>query len=255
MRNAFFSLLLLVLESSIVSSTYSYADDGDYEDYAVDTSQVVQVCDESLVEVANITITCDSPYTFYYGNGAKRSSPTCDYGDKVTLSVDLTVTQDIESAIYVQMSAYNSANEQLFLGSSVDLCSTYIGSSCLSAGDYAFTTNMQFQYIDGSEANFVPIWEIAFSDTEDGGYDLGGVNIECDMDEESSYIDWVNTRTNTTLLNQRTETFAQEYGILFMTSIALVTLAVVLARQNKGKLSLSAGNPSSSTQLLNQEVL
>jgi hypothetical protein len=254
MRSAFLALLLLVLQPRIVDSTYSYTDDGDYEDYAVDTSQVVQVCKNSVVEVKSITVTCDSPYTFYYGNGAKRSSPTCDYGDKVTLEVEFTVNEAIESTIYAQLSSYNSANEQLYLGGSVDLCSTYVGSSCISAGDYSFQTKMQIQYIDGNEANFVPLWEIAFSESADGGYDLGGVNIGCNTDGETNYINWVNIRTNTTLLHQKTETFAQEYGILLITSIALFALAFVLSRQNKDQLDLSLGNPGSA-QLLNSEVL
>jgi hypothetical protein len=253
-RSAFLALLLLVLQPRIVDSTYSYTDDGDYEDYVVDTSQVVQVCEDSIVEVNNITVTCDSPYTFYYGNGAKRSSPICDYGDKVTLDIEFTVNEAIASPIYAQLSSYNSANEQLYLGGVVDLCSTYVGSSCVAAGDYSFQTNMQFQYIDGGEASFVPLWEIAFSDSADGGFDLGGVNIECNKDDGTNYIDWVNIRTNTTLLNEKTESFAQEYGILLITSIALFALAFVLSRQNKDQLDLGPGNPGSA-QLLNSEVL
>jgi hypothetical protein len=233
-------LLLQVVGLSIVSAEDTST--------AVSTSQVVESCEDGIIQVKNITISCDSPYTFYYGNGAHRGSSVCDYGDKVSLNVRFSVSEYIESTIYAQMSAYTTDDEQLYLGDVVDLCNDYVGKKCNFAGYYSFSTQLRFSYIEGEQSLFVPKWEITFSDSANGGYDLGAVNIECNMNDESRYYDWQNIRTNTTLLNLRTESFAQEYGILLLTSIALVVLGAVLLRQTRDNVDHSR---SDRTQLLN----
>lgn len=218
----------------------------------VDTSQIVYPCDEGPIQVINITVLCDSPYTFYYGNGANRDSPVCDYGDKVTLQVDLEIQEEIESSIYVQMVAYDDADEQLYLGSSVDLCNDVIGdANCNAGGYYSFVQSVQFAYIDGDQSKFVPLWEIVFSEDGDGGYDLGGVNVECEKDGGSSFIDWTNVRTNSTRF-KNTETFAQEYGILLLTVISLIVLGTVLMRQNNSNVDYTKGSNARQARLLNE---
>ena len=196
------------------------------------SSTAVSICKDKTIQVQSISSYCDSPYTFYYGNGAHRKSEVCDYGDKVTITVNFYVSSEVQSTIYMQLSAYDDADEQLFLGRSIDLCNEYVGKSCNTVGYYSFSKQVQFAYIDGDELQFVPSWEIAFSDSADGGYDLGGANIQCDKDE-SSYFDWQNIRTNTTLLHVRTENFAQEYGILLVTCISLAVLGIALLNQTR----------------------
>jgi hypothetical protein len=195
------------------------------------SSTSVSICKDKTIQVQSISSYCDSPYTFYYGNGAHRKSDVCDYGDKVTITVNFYVSSEVQSTIYMQLSAYDDADEQLFLGRSIDLCD-YVGKSCNTVGYYSFSKQVQFAYIDGDELQFVPSWEVAFSDSADGGYDLGGANIQCDKDE-SSYFDWQNIRTNTTLLHVRTENFAQEYGILLVTCISLAVLGIALLNQTR----------------------
>jgi len=53
------------------------------------------VCDDSVVQVTALYAVCDSPYTFYYGNGASRNSPVCSYGDKLSFEVHFEVVDDI----------------------------------------------------------------------------------------------------------------------------------------------------------------
>jgi hypothetical protein len=213
-----------------------------------DTAQIVKNCEDSLIQVLNITVSCDSPYTFYYGNGANRNSPVCNYGDKVKVTVSFDVQEYVDSTIYMQMSAYTGADEQLYLGDSVDVCD-YVGSSCNFRGEYSFMRQIQFAYVDGEQKKFVPLFEIAFSKYQDGSFDLGGVNVDCEMEE--SYIDWQYSRSNSTLLKIRTETFAQEYGILLATVIALVVMGSVLVSQNKEAGEDITRDDPGRTQLLN----
>lgn len=241
MGMSYLSLLALVLQALSIVVVAS--------DSSSSTS--VTICKDKTIQVQSISSYCDSPYTFYYGNGAHRKSDVCDYGDKVTITVNFYVSSEAESTIYMQLSAYDNADEQLFLGHSIDLCNDYVGKSCNSVGYYSFSKQVQFAYIDGDEVQFVPNWEITFSSSADGGFDLGGANIQCDKDE-SSYFDWQNIRTNTTLLHVRTENFAQEYGILLVTCISLAVLGMALLNQTKNHVEYRrVGN--NRTQLLDSD--
>jgi hypothetical protein len=208
------------------------------------------ICDDAPIQVQNISYFCDSPYTFYYGNGAHRKSPVCDYGDRVTILVDLNVETYVDSTIYMALSAYSDSDEQLFLEKSIDLCGDLVGKSCNSIGSYYFTKTLQFAYLDGEETKFVPNWEIVFSVKSDGGFDLGAVNIECDREDEKSYFDWQSIRGNTTLLHARTENFAQEYGILLITCISIVFLGIIMINKTKKHLGDSRQGSSSNRSFL-----
>jgi len=237
-------LVLLLLSTKISVLGYQYYDDDS------STAQVFENCEDGTIQIANISVSCDSPYTFYYGNGATRDSPVCDYGDKATLTVGFYVMDDVDQSIYMQMSAYNPSDEQLYLGDSVDLCS-YVGDDCNYEGYYEFSKQVQFAYLDGNESKFVPFWEIAFSEEAEGGYELGAVNIECE-DDANNYYDWVNIRTNSTMTKVKTANFLQEYGILFGTCLSLMILGVVLIRAT-GDTVEYRGENAQKNQLLNEE--
>ncbi|KAI2513755.1 hypothetical protein MHU86_538 [Fragilaria crotonensis] len=201
-------------------------------------SSSISICSNAAIQVHNLTYYCDSPYTFYYGNGAHRKSETCDYGDKVTVAMKFYVAEAVESTIYMQLAAYDNADEQLLLAGSMDLCNDFVGKSCNSVGYYSFSTKVQFAYIDGEETQFVPNWEVSFSDAIDGGFDLGGVNVQCDTDQ-NAYFDWQSTRGNRTIFHERTETFVQDYGILIVTCVSLAVLGIVLLNQTKDSVDYS----------------
>ena len=97
------------------------------------------ICKNAAIQVQNLTYYCDSPYTFYYGNGAHRKSDTCDYGDKVTVSMKFYVAQAVESTTYMELAAYDNADEQLYLAGSMDLCNDFVGKSCNEVGYYSFS--------------------------------------------------------------------------------------------------------------------
>jgi len=65
----------------------------------------VEACENSAIQVRKMEVLCDSPYTFYYGNGANQNSPLCDYGDKATISVQFRVVADLDSYSDVFMPA------------------------------------------------------------------------------------------------------------------------------------------------------
>lgn len=99
------------------------------------------VCDDSVVRVTALYAVCDSPYTFYYGNGANRNSPVCNYGDKLSFEVDFQVVDDIQDAstIFVTMAVYDDQGNLLVSVDPVYLCDDLVGYDCTSAGYYGFT--------------------------------------------------------------------------------------------------------------------
>ena len=88
--------------------------------------KVVQPCsDRKVVQVQNVSLTCDSPGAYYYGSNTYRDSTTCTQGDKAKLLVDcefrkimdLQVSASFNSCIsrYFYSYGYESIQERVHL--------------------------------------------------------------------------------------------------------------------------------------------
>lgn len=238
LRSTVFLLLALVADGAYKYNDDNYDDDDYYGNADNFNPQIIEPCEGGVVQVVNMTVLCDSPYAYYYGNGAHRNSPYCDYGDKATIKVGFYITDDLKDdiTIYALMSAYTEAEEQLFKSTSVGLCSALVGKECNYAGYYEFTKQVSLNDVAGNQSQFVPLIEMSFSNYADGTYTLGGLNIDCDEHNSDYYIDWINGRTNSTLLVYRTQSFASEYGILVGTLTVLGIFMAVLVRQGGDKI-------------------
>jgi hypothetical protein len=154
---------------------YAYENNG-FLDFAT--------CDAGVVQVTNVKIMCSSPYAYSYGNGAKRNSPLCDYGDKATISVFFDVTKSLGSNdnIYIDMGVYALKNELelLWEKDAADL-SKLVSHSCTDEGSYAFRINGTLASYTTDSSEFYPYVEIAFSTQADQKTDLGGVNVQCQL--------------------------------------------------------------------------
>jgi len=258
MRIHLLCLLLLIALHAVYSADDDAAGDDNVQTddaYGL-SSQLVVPCEKGIVQVTGISLLCNSPYTYYWGNGANRNSLVCDYGDKAQIVISFTVTDDLDGDIYMLMAA-SYQDEQLYLGESVELCYNYVGDSCSAAGDYTFQKKIQFAYVDGSYEKFVPTLEIAFSDSNDGSYSLGGVNIYCDEQEEEQedqqddaaggssgeYVDWTASGSNTQT-RSRVSVFFMNYGILVGTVVVVTGFSLFLWFNNKrdGGSEITASN-------------
>ena len=108
--NRLFQSLLLFISSTV--SNAGYNNSRNYEPQSLK----LNVCADSVVTVTYMSVLCDSPYTFYYGNGANRNSVVCDYGDKATLRVRFTVLDDLQeddTEIFVTMAAFGNTSDLL----------------------------------------------------------------------------------------------------------------------------------------------
>lgn len=244
MGKGLLKVLLWATLSWLVGSEDAAVDDDYYND-----EFKMNVCQKGLAVVNFLEVLCDSPYTFYYGNGAHRNSRTCDYGDKVSISISLDVVQDLDEGetIYLKMGAYSPSNEELYLSDPEDLCAS---EDCYYEGTYNFTKKIQFAYIDGEDSQFVPYLEMAFSSETDGGYDLGGVNVNCN----NNFIDWASGRTNTTLLHIKTQSFISNYGILLGTILVLGVFAMLLMRQASDRIEYEGAADPKTVELMQNRL-
>jgi hypothetical protein len=220
---------------------YANGDDGSSNTASVySTGAKVEPCEKGVVQVTSISLLCNSPYTFYYGNGANRQSQVCDYGDKANIEVSFTVTDNLDEGtdVYMKMAVFYGG-EQLYRGDSVELCYNFVGGSCTAAGEYTFKKKIQFAYVDGTYTKFVPTLEIAFSDSADGSYRLGGVNIDCveDEDDDQYIVEWSNSDEG----ESKVESFFLDFGILIGTVVVISGFALFLFIHNRDGPSVITG--------------
>lgn len=200
-----------------------------------------QICEDSVVAITSVQVFCDSPYTFYYGNGAHRNSLYCEKGDKLTINATATVTDDIYRVhdYYMTLSVYDDQQNLLYAGKPTYFCQNYAGTNCNYAGDYSFqisklklsnynsgdsssSTSGSYNSNNG-KTSFIPTIKIAFSTEDDAGYNLGAMNIDCE--DWESYQDSI-------LERQRTSPdFLERNGIILITSFLVFAAALFVARQ------------------------
>jgi hypothetical protein len=145
-------------------------------------------CKGSTVWVNSVTILCDSPYAYYYGNGAHRGSTVCDYGDMATVRVNFNIAASIRSLdkMYMTMGVYATkvSVELLFAAMNVNV-NDLVGDNVNKKGNYEFSMRIMLDKSYGDNAKFVPSFEFGFSTMQDEGYNLGGVNINCAYDAQN----------------------------------------------------------------------
>lgn len=170
------------------------------------------------------------PSTFYYGNGANRNSPVCDYGDKATFTVEYSIDDDIDQVndFYMTMAVYDSIGNVLASTQPQFLCARYVGSDCRAAGSYSFTAKVKFAVYDYNVTNFRPELRMAFSTAADHGYNLGAVNTECPQWEDPSqaFVEW-NKHTQPSFI----KVYFTEYGLFAFAAIGIALLMLFLRGQ------------------------
>jgi hypothetical protein len=214
--------IILLLKSALGSSgnnqNYNGNNNGQYGNgnYGLQFSK----CEDSVVEVTYLAISCDSPYTFYYGNGANRDSVTCDYGDKATISGTVNVMDNLQygDRIYITMAISDNNNNMLMTSGPIDFCENLITYECAFKGTYNFQTKMKLTAPEsGNQTKFYPYIQMAFSTLPDSGYNLGAVNVNCRNQENPTYVSWVDNPRQ----RSRLEDFAADNGMLIGACVLL----------------------------------
>jgi hypothetical protein len=210
-----------------------YGSSGSNSDNANSATMKREVCDNSVVRVTAMKVACDSPYTFYYGNGANRNSPVCDYGDKATFTFTVTLVDTIQEVndYYMTLAVFDPSGLLLATVEPELLCRNYIGYGCAFAGTYTFIMKMKLAYYDGINYKFAPTVRMAFSTQPDSGYNLGAVNMQCKSWDANNqdYVQWKG------MVPQKSPTrrFLAKYGIMLGAATSLALMGYFIYRQSQ----------------------
>jgi len=205
-----------------------YGDDAVTDD-ALDVTET-EICGDSIIQVQDVAITCDSSGAYYYGSGKYRNSPTCEPGDKAKTVIDFFIddADTIDYAggsVYFSMIADGSYSQIKTVYENVDLCSmkslkVLSGNGCPSRGYYQIQE--KFYWDKSSNSNnstaFYPKIAVGFRSAETQyTYDYGGANT--DLCRGSTFVTWTK-RVKKSYANALSN-FIKTFGIL-CTTIAMM---------------------------------
>lgn len=216
------ALLLLVVFAVVVKGNnngYSYSaqgsNNGTYNEFSV--------CSEAMITIDELSISCDSPGTYYYGSGKYRNSETCQAGDKGKVHVKFYVKEAIQDTAYiaVYVQGYGTV-EGVFMHAFDDVCEvSYIYAKggtapckdgLLQAGYYYLQEHFYFgSQSDSYQYKFRPKVEVGFtSDPRSDQYNLGGANTgKC---SGNLFFNWTTGRDSS--LPEALKSFIVTFGIL-----------------------------------------
>jgi hypothetical protein len=210
-------------EEEVVDDAY-VPDDGE-------AYNTFSVCADSVINVLDVIIYCDSPGTFYYGSGKYRKSPTCLPGDKGRIQVDFYIAQpDViqSSGGYAILDIKASGNSGWYQQSvavyeNADLCSTssiksLSGSTCPFQGKYRIKSQFYWPNDNGGGGEFYPTVTVGFkSNINRNQYDYGGANTPyC---RGSTFVTWTDG-VRATYANALSN-FMKSFGILLFTIVVM----------------------------------
>ena len=230
MRN--YCKLVLILSVKIIQ--LAYAQEEEYYDENGNQKQL-QICSDSIIQVQDVSITCDSPGTYYYGSNKYRDSLTCKPGDKARVYVGFYIADEDTLTNYggtalvtIQVEADGSVPDRTVYQDaslcSLNKLSSNNGASCPSQGRYYIKTSFYWSENSyNSDFSFEPNVAVGFkSNINKNVYDLGGANTN--LCSNGSQTIWNKNGVRTRYANAFSN-FMRTFGILVFT-IALMSLFI-----------------------------
>ena len=245
--------ILALLLALLVASPAWAADDDNYannaaNDNAVEVEQNV-VCGDSIIQVEELTMTCDSPGAYYYGSGKYRNSATCKPGDKAKITLDFFIDDEetIQYAgneVYFSLIVDGSYSQIKTVYENVDLCSigsvkSISGNGCPGRGYYQIKEKFYWDKSANSNnsTSFYPTVTVGFrSSAKQYTYDYGGANT--DLCRGSTFVTW-SKRVKKTYANALSN-FIKTFGILCMTVAMMGIFVWVLVKKPKNFVEAKA---------------
>lgn len=241
MRSYIFILYVLSLFSFLVK-----AEDGASWGAGVDEDgnyyNKFSVCDDTEIQIDDMSALCDSPGAYYYGSNKYRNSYNCMGGDKAKVEIEFVIAEELEDGVtpYVSVSleaSYGNIETQV-LYEDAELCSisglaSVYGDECPSVGTYTISEVFYWpEQDDGYDAySFVPKIIVGMSSEQGtGDYDLGGAN----ADQCNNYRFGWTTGVRKTFANTL-RTFLITFGILAGCVVVVSAFAVYIVRKAKRK--------------------
>ena len=146
-----------------------------------------EACEDTSITLEDVSLLCDSPGAYYYGNGKYRHSETCMMGDKGKASIYFYIGEGLEEGAepYVTLNVKDDSNadvELMYIYQDELLCSIsnlypQDGQNCPEQGYYKLQGTTYLGSKDGSGASFDAKVQVGFrTDPTVDYFDLGGAN-------------------------------------------------------------------------------
>mmetsp|Transcript_5421 Transcript_5421/g.15726 ORF Transcript_5421/g.15726 Transcript_5421/m.15726 type:complete len:305 (+) Transcript_5421:187-1101(+) len=184
-----FSLALCLVSTVLVEAQNNY---NNYYD-ASNQYNGFSVCSDTVIEVTDVQMYCDSPGTFYYGSGKYRNSENCTAGDKGKFLIDFYIndpdTIEAVGAPILDINAFGNIgwyerNQEIV--QDADLCSlsslkSLSGSVCPAEGKYRIQSNFYWDEESSNQYGYNPVFYPTISvgiksSIYQNTYDYGGAN-------------------------------------------------------------------------------
>jgi hypothetical protein len=237
-------LLALLLSTTTVQGEQQEEVQGEQQEEAEAEayygSTEIEVCADSVIEVKDVSIVCDSPGTYYYGSSKYRNSVSCAPGDKAKVQIDFYIADPdtIQSAggysiVDVNIDA-GWYTQKKVVYENADLCSlssmkSSSQSTCPFQGYYSIKT--QFYWDDQSQNSgysFVPTVTVGFkSSVNQGSYDYGGANTN--LCRGNTFVTWSDNVAKS--YANAVSNFIKTFGILLFTIAVMGAFIWFLAKR------------------------
>lgn len=215
-------LSLVVFVAAVRGSNNGYgsnsaqsASNGTYSEFSV--------CSDAMITIDELSVTCDSPGTYYYGSGKYRNSETCQAGDKGRVHIKFYVREEIQTTSYIAIYAQGYGTvEGVFVHAFDDVCgvssiygkagTTLCKDGFLQAGYYYLQETFYYgSQSDSYQYKFRPKIEVGFtSNPRSDHYDLGGANTgKC---SGNLFFNW--SARSETAIPEALKSFLITFGIL-----------------------------------------
>lgn len=145
-----------------------------------------EACADSAISIEDVSLLCDSPGAYYYGNGKYRDSQTCMLGDKGKAQIYFYISEENDGyEPYVTLQVvddFDSSVEAMTIYQDEPLCSVsnlkaQDGQSCPAQGYYYISGSTYLGEKDGSGNSFDAKTVVGFrTDPDVYNFDLGGAN-------------------------------------------------------------------------------
>jgi hypothetical protein len=230
LQSLYLSLLLFAVGSE--------GEDAEGERYV----KYFEACADAAISVEDVSLLCDSPGAYYYGNGKYRDSETCMLGDKGKAKVYFYISEENDGyEPYVTLKVvddFSSDVEPMYLYQDEALCSisnlkAQDGQACPAEGYYYISGSTYLGEKNGSGNSFDAKTVIGFrTDPEVYNYDLGGANT--DLCPGGVFSKYSYGRLRKQVANA-VASFFVTWGTLFFGVVAVLGFAVFLMRKIKAK--------------------
>ena len=203
-------------------------------------------CEDTDIQVEDVSLLCDSPGAYYYGNGKYRNSNSCMLGDKGKVSIYFYIGEELEGAEpYVTLNVKDDSNsdvEEMVILQDEPLCSVsglkaQDGQTCPGEGYYYISGTTYLGDKDGSGNPFDAKAQVGFKTYPDVEYfDLGGANtLYCPGGSLGTYS---YSRMKTQFASA-VASFLVTWGTLFFGILSVIVFVVFLVRRMKTRNDVS----------------